>query len=140
MSNLTLVFNHQQKLINGMGTSVRTLGTFKFYFHFGGKEYTVNLKVVLGPTPLMFPHKDLDYMKLHYRTFHKIIESPEEGYTERIKMRSYLLFMVFGSTASYQRRSPETFIATLVIPQLKNMCVLSIVQKLRASMMKQENN
>lgn len=60
-----------QKQLGGIGSPIKTLGTFKFYFHFGGREYSVILIIMPGPTPLVISHKDLDNICLNYQIYHK---------------------------------------------------------------------
>lgn len=48
----------QPRPIGGIGATVTTMGTMTFYFHFGGRECSINLFIVPGFTPLIFSHKD----------------------------------------------------------------------------------
>lgn len=95
MRNTEPVLGNNPKRLGGIGSVVSTLGTYLFYFHFGGREYSVNLNVVPGPTPLIISHKDLDGMGLNYQTYYKTIDRPEDGYKEKVEMRNYLPFLLF---------------------------------------------
>lgn len=51
----------------------------KVYFYFGRKEDYDAHNIVLGSTPLVISHKDLEDLGLNYQTLHKIFERPEDG-------------------------------------------------------------
>lgn len=60
----------QEKLV-GIGSSILTLGTFKFFFYFGRGDHSVTLNIMPEPTPLIISRKDLDSTDLDYQTCHK---------------------------------------------------------------------
>lgn len=58
-------------------------------------EYTLDLRIVPGHTPLIVSHQNLDQMGISYQTLHKTTERPNDGYSERMEMRNYLSFLNF---------------------------------------------
>lgn len=62
MRNCNPLFGKNSKKSEGIESSVDTIGTLLFYFHFGGLGYSIKINIVPGPAPLIFYHKDLDDM------------------------------------------------------------------------------
>lgn len=83
MGNVKPLIEKDSTLNNGIGSSTSALGTLQFYFHSGGGEYSVELKIVPGYTSLIISHNDLDEMGLNYQTFHKTIGRPEKEYKKK---------------------------------------------------------
>lgn len=81
--------------LNRIGASVENLGTIRFYFLFWGCEYSLQLNIAPGPTPLIISSKDLDVMRFNYQTLYNVVERPEDVYSKKVQMRSYLPFCVF---------------------------------------------
>lgn len=58
----------------GIVSSIIALDIFKSYVHFGRKEYSFTLNIVLGPAPLIISHKDLDSIGLNFQTYRKTMD------------------------------------------------------------------
>lgn len=71
------------------------MDTLNFYFHFGQREYSVTLNIILGSVPLIISHKALHELSLKYQTYHKTIYRLEDGYKEKVEMGDYLPYTVF---------------------------------------------
>ena len=94
--------------IQGVGSSIKTLGTIMFHFYFGGREYCVKVYVVPGSSPFLLSHRDLDIMGLNYQSLYKVIERPEDGHQERVEMRGnlpHLLFSTYGYFTEVELRN-----------------------------------
>lgn len=71
MCNTDLLFGKNQNQVTETGLTVKKIHTFLFYFHFGGKEYSLKFNIVRGRNPLIISHKNLDDMGVNYQTLHK---------------------------------------------------------------------
>lgn len=84
------------KRMDGMGNPTSTMGALKFYFPFVDVEYSADLKMVPGNTPLFIPHKNLENMSPKYQTSYKIFEELDDGYTETVQKRPHIYFLLFS--------------------------------------------
>lgn len=92
--NMKLDMKDNKSFLNGIGEPVDTLRTIDNSFHFVGLKYSVTLKINSGNTPLIISHKALDDMGVYNQSYHKIIETVDDGYSELVKMKNYLSFLV----------------------------------------------
>lgn len=93
------------KTLRGIGNSrVKTKGTLKFYFLFGGKMYTISLFILDGDDPMIISHKDLDRFGLNYQSYFKVIERMEDSYIQQVEMRNNLPFLVFETTGFFSTK------------------------------------
>lgn len=67
-----------------IGSLITTLGTVRFYFQFGDREYSVTLNIGPRATPLIILHKHLDSIGLNDLTYHKTRPEPYNGYNEDV--------------------------------------------------------
>lgn len=108
MRNIEPKIGSNQKHLNVTGRSVRASVTVTFYFHFGGRDYSVMLNILPKATPFIISRRDLDSVRLNYQTFYRVIERPDDGHSEEAEMQNYLPFLVFPEysiLASAQRRT-----------------------------------
>lgn len=94
MRNVRPVFGHRLKRITGIGKSTSTVGTLKFYFHFGSKEFSVDLNTIPGATPFIISQKDLASMGLNNQAPCKTIDR-REVIRRRLKWEIIFLLLCF---------------------------------------------
>lgn len=87
MRNVKPDRKNNRRRLKGIGTSEGTLGRMEFFFHFGGRECSVKLKVFRSVTPLIVSNKGLERMGRNYRMYHKKIERLEDRYLEPVEIR-----------------------------------------------------
>lgn len=83
--------------IVGIGGGTKTLGIIVFSFFFGGQICTVDVHVLPGTSPFILSHQDMDRIGINYQSLFKIVERPDDGYSEPVEMRGNLPFLVFSS-------------------------------------------
>lgn len=74
---------------------VQTLETVLFIFHFGGREYSVDLNIEPGSTPFIISRKALDGTVLKYHRYYKIFDRPEDGFQQKVEMLNYSPLLMF---------------------------------------------
>lgn len=94
----------------------------KFYFRFGGREYSVDLNIVSGATPWTISHEDIESMGRNYQKLYKTIDRPEDSYQQKVEMRNYLPFPMF----------PEnSFLSTGQLKKIRNLGHPSVKRQIR---------
>lgn len=58
-----------------------------FYFHFGGRKYSVMLITVRGPTSLIILNKEIDSLVLNYLIFYKVIQRLVYDYSKKVEIK-----------------------------------------------------
>lgn len=90
MRNVKPVCIQKLKRSSGIGKSTSTVDILKFYFHFGSREYGVDLNIVSGAMPLIISHQDIENMVRNLQTLHKTIDRAEDCYQEKAELKNIL--------------------------------------------------
>lgn len=115
----TKVVKTDSRSIIGMGGTTKTKRTMQFWFYFGGRLYHIIDNVFQGRTPVISSHRDLNNMGLNYQSMYKIIERPEDGYTEHVDWRCNLPYLVFTSYGHFSDEQIRTMHRNLGHPTLE---------------------
>lgn len=104
------------------GITFQTLGTILFWFYFGAEQYFVKFYVLPDNSPMLLSHRDMDWLRLNYQSFQKIITRIDDGYTEAVEMRNNLPFLVFSGVGFFTELQLKTMHQTSVIRHWKSKC------------------
>lgn len=82
--------------LDGISITVETRGTLQFSFVFGGKMYNLKLYIILGTSPMLICHRDMDRFGLNYQTLKKTITRKSDSYIEKATMINGVPYLMFS--------------------------------------------